>query len=98
VADAMTYCSRSICGADVDWYEFSVSTGFTATITFTDAVGDLDMEAYSAATVAWIAGSYSAGDMEVITQTGIAAGTYWVRVYGYAGAENPDYCVTVNTY
>jgi hypothetical protein len=99
IADAVTYCMRSICGtADVDWYEFTVSSGFTATITFTDALGDLDFEAYSAATVAWIDGSYGSTDMETITQTGLASGTFWVRVYGYSGATNPSYCITVNTY
>ena len=83
---------------DVDWYEFTVSSGFTATMTFTDAVGDLELEAYSGTTFAWLDGSYSASDMESITLTGLAAGPYYVRVYGYAGAENPSYCITVNTY
>lgn len=89
-------CDLSVCAADVDWLELPVTTGFTATLTFFQAEGDLDFEIYSATTLEYVTGSYSADDDESVTLSGLPAGTYWARVYGKSGAENPDYCFRVD--
>lgn len=92
------YCQVSVCSQDVDWFEFEVTSGFTATLTFHQAEGDLDMEIFSEHNNnAYITGSYSHDDDEAVTLNGVLAGTYWARVYGYQMAnENPDYCFRVD--
>jgi hypothetical protein len=90
------YCQLSACSGDVDWLEVTVPGDFEVTLSFLDAQGDLDLEVYSEATLAYVTGSYSMTDDEIATVTNIGSGTYWVRVYGAMGAENPDYCVQVD--
>ncbi len=97
VASGNDYCMLSICAGDVDWIGFSVAHGFTARISFHDAEGDLDLEIYSAQTLGYLTGSYTNADVESVTMSGLAAGTYWARVYGYQGASNPSYCFHVDT-
>lgn len=89
------YCGLSVCAGDFDWFEFDVGSSFTATITFFHAEGDLDLEIYSAQTNNYVNGSYSANDDETVTLN-VSPGTYWARVYGDLGAENPDYCFRVD--
>ncbi len=91
------YCSLSICSSDVDWRSFAVAHGFTATLTFDQGQGDLDLEIYSAQTLNYVDGSYSHTNDESITLSGLASGTYWARIYGYQGNTNPDYCFRVDT-
>jgi hypothetical protein len=91
------YCDLSVCTSDFDWFEFTVGTSFTATLTFLQAEGDLELEIYSEATGNYVTGSYSAADGESVTLTGLAPGSsYWARVYGDGGDENPDYCIRVD--
>lgn len=97
VASGADYCMLSVCAADVDWLKFTVAHGFTAEITFQNGQGDLDLEIYSAQTLAYITGSYTNADTESVTLSGLSAGTYWARVYGYQGATNPSYCFHVDT-
>ena len=92
VTPGITYCGLSICTGDVDWLEFPVTSSLTATITFTHALGDLELEIYSAATLDYVDGSYSGDDDETVTLTGLSPGTYWARVYGAGGDKNPAYC------
>ena len=94
----MLYCSLSICSGDADWLGFSVVSGLDATITFSDALGDLELEIYSASTLAWVDGSYSGTDDENVFVTGLSSGTYWARIIPAAGMENPSYCFVVNTF
>ena len=98
MSDGVTYCGLSICTGDVDWFEFSVTSGFEADITFLDAYGDLELEIYSAQTLSFVDGSYSSNDEESVSKFGLSPGTYWARVYGASGAENSDYCFLVTTY
>lgn len=86
------YCDLSVCAGDFDWLEFDVNGTTTATITFLQAQGDLELEIYSATTINYVTGSYSADDDESVTLSGLPAGPYWARIYGDAGAENPAYC------
>lgn len=96
LANATDYCDLSICSSDVDWLEFDVTSSFTAKVTFARGQGDLDMEIYSAQTFAFVNGSYSSDDDEMVTLSGLAPGSYWARVYGKGGATNPDYCFRVD--
>jgi len=91
------YCDLSVCAGDFDWLEFEIVSGFTATIEFNQAEGDLDLEIYSGITGQYVNGSYSADDDETVTLSGLPAGTYWARVYGDGTmVENPDYCFRVD--
>lgn len=92
VAFGVDYCDLSVCTTDVDWLELEVNDGFTATLTFFQLEGNLDLEIYSGITGDYVTGSYSNDDDESVTLSGLAAGTYWARIYGKMGAENPDYC------
>lgn len=96
VADATDYCDLSVCSGDVDWFEFSVQSAFTATITFKQGQGDLDLEIYNAQTINYVTGSYSANDDESVMLSGLPAGDYWARVYGKSMSTNPDYCFRVD--
>lgn len=96
VSKGVDHCNLSICAGDVDWLEFSVTSSLTATITFVHAQGDLELEIYSAQTLNYVDGSYGNGNSETVTLSGLSAGTYWARVYGAGGNENPDYCFHVD--
>jgi Bacterial pre-peptidase C-terminal domain len=96
VASGTDYCDLSICAGDYDWFEFNVVNGFTATATFHEGQGDLDLEIYNGQTLAYVTGSYSSDDNESVSIS-VSAGTYWARVYGKGGAVNPDYCFRVDT-
>ena len=43
-----------------------------------------------------ISSSTGVGNREQISLAGLAAGNYLARVYGYSGAANPNYTLTVN--
>ena len=97
VTSGTDYCNLSICSGDVDWLAFTVAHGFTAKISFIDAIGDIDLEIYSAQTIDYVTGSYGSGDDETVTLSGLSSGTYWARIYGPSAAENPSYCFRVDT-
>lgn len=92
---ATDYCDLSVCATDFDWLEFSVSGTTTATITFAQLQGDLDLEIYSALTGDYVTGSYSTNDDEQVTLSGQPSGRYWARIYGKNGAQNFYYCFRV---
>jgi hypothetical protein len=82
-----------------DWYRFYLPSTGTASdfvrIEFVHALGDLDMTLLNAAgsTVGVANGS---GDAETIGLNNRPAGYYDLRVYGYSGATNPDYTLTID--
>ena len=85
---------------DPDVLTFTAAAGddLTATLTFTHTDGDLDLALYSATgtpatPVAHITTADSRTDNETITATNLAAGTYYLEIYGYQGASN-TYTVT----
>jgi subtilisin-like proprotein convertase family protein len=82
---------------DDDWYAITLlSAGsLTVRIDFTHSAGDLDMVLEDASGNA-IARSESTSDSETVTKSGLAAGTYYVHVYGYQGAQGA-YSMTVST-
>ncbi|MBM4050506.1 MAG: hypothetical protein FJ279_35880, partial [Planctomycetes bacterium] len=77
-----------------DWFKFWLPRqgmpGDEVRIDFTHALGDLDMALYDAIGTR-VSGSTSVLDFEAISLQGLSAGWYYVNVYGYHGATNPDY-------
>jgi hypothetical protein len=80
---------------DIDYYKFVITTGGTATITLTTLPGDYDIRLYSSNGTTQLAISQNGGTTsETISRT-FTAGTYFVRVYGYAGANSSTACYTL---
>ncbi|MFN5990091.1 MAG: pre-peptidase C-terminal domain-containing protein, partial [Dolichospermum sp.] len=89
----------SITSGDQDWFKFRLGTtgseGNFLKIAFTHSLGDVDVKLYNASNVE-IASSTEVGDEEEISLQGLAAGDYFVQVYGYSNATNPNYSLTIN--
>ncbi len=80
---------------DNDYYRFVITTGGTATITLTTLPFDFDIRLYSSDGTTQLAISQAGGTTsETITRT-YTAGTYYVRVYGYNGANSATLCYTL---
>jgi hypothetical protein len=83
----------------VDWYRFTtVAAGTTSnsvSISFLNSQGNLQLALYTA-TGALITASTGTGNSESVSLSGLAAGTYFVDVYGNGGAQNPNYSLTIN--
>jgi hypothetical protein len=83
-----------ICGGLSDWFVIeSDGTPWLVTITFSNAAGDLDLKLYDA-NVAEIASSASVDNAESV-RLPAEAGTYYVEVKPYNGAEN-SYSITID--
>lgn len=84
---------------DVDWFQFTTLAeggGEDAvSILFASADGDLDLAVYNAA-AQLVAASQSTGDSEAVSLSGLAAGMYYIYVYGFEGAVNPSYNLVVD--
>jgi hypothetical protein len=82
-----------------DWYKFTTngvgSSTNAVSIAFTHTNGDLDLQLYNSAGTR-LATSEGTTGSERISLSNRPAGTYFVRVYGYNGAKNPQYSLTVN--
>ncbi len=91
--------SNLVMADSADWFRFTTSgTGTSSSyvaISFTHAQGDLDMELVNSSG-AVLARSNGVTNSESISLNGLAAGTYYVRVYGYNGARNPNYTLDVS--
>jgi trimeric autotransporter adhesin len=80
---------------DNDYYRFVITTGGTATITLTTLPFDYDIRLYSSNGTTQLAISQNGGTTaETISRT-YTAGTYYVRVYGYNGANSATLCYTL---
>jgi hypothetical protein len=93
-----TYTALSIDAAnDDDYYSIVplVSGSMTVRLAFTHAQGDVDLRAFNAARNQ-LAISESTGNSEQVTSTVTAGQTYYIRVYGYSGATNPNYSMTID--
>jgi hypothetical protein len=75
---------------DEDYYAVEVDAGqsLTASIEFSDAVGDLDMTV-SGPDRDRLEGSYSVSDSERVEITAVESGTYYIEVNGYSGDTAP---------
>ncbi len=71
-----------------------VSTSYVS-IDFSNAQGNLNLALYNA-NGTLLRTSAGFVDDERITLNGLGSGAYYVRIYGYAGARNPSYSLTID--
>ncbi|MFM6089603.1 MAG: pre-peptidase C-terminal domain-containing protein, partial [Dolichospermum sp.] len=85
--------------SDQDWFQFTIANAGRESdyvrIEFTHSLGDVDFKLYDLNGIE-VGSSTSVDDAEEISLDGLAAGTYRVNIYGYNGAVNPDYTLTIN--
>jgi hypothetical protein len=79
---------------DVDHYRFVITTGGTITITLTTLPADYDVKLLNSAGTQVAISQNGSTSSETINYTA-AAGTYYVQVYGYSGANNASTCYTL---
>lgn len=90
------YNELSVQAGDDDWYRFSLATagrvGDVALIDFVHALGDIDLQLYNATGTAILRSAAGVANREEINLSGLAAGSYLLRVYGYnSSVSNPNY-------
>ncbi|MCC7334509.1 MAG: pre-peptidase C-terminal domain-containing protein [Pirellulaceae bacterium] len=82
-----------------DWYRFTMNGQGTSSnyvgVSFQHAAGDLDLEVYNSSGRR-LGLSNGVTNSEVVSLSGLGAGTYFVHVYGYRGVTNPNYSLTVS--
>ena len=78
---------------DADWFKFTtISPNTNLQITLSNLPADYDMRLYRS-NLRTLATSQNTGTTsEVINRNTSSAATYYVRVYGYNGANNPSQC------
>jgi hypothetical protein len=80
---------------DVDYYKFVINTGGTATITLSTLPADYDVKLFSSNGTTQLAISQNGSTTsETISRT-YTAGTYYIQVYGYNGANSATSCYTL---
>jgi hypothetical protein len=81
-----------------DWFRFTTSatgtTTNTVSISFSNTQGNLQLALYNSSG-AQIGSSLGTGNTETVSLNGLAAGTYYVDVFGASGAFNPNYSLTI---
>ena len=81
-----------------DWYKFTINAAGASTsyvgISFQNTSGDLDIELFDSSGRR-LGISQGVTDSETIALAGLAAGSYTIHVYGYHGASNPSYTLTI---
>jgi hypothetical protein len=80
--------------ADIDHYRFVITTGGTITITLSTLPADYDVRLLNSAGTQVAISQAGGTTSETISYTA-AAGTYFVQVYGYSGANNATSCYTL---
>ena len=84
---------------DVDFLKFNLASPGEATsdivVSFDPALGDVDAQLLDASGRR-LATAAGVDAEERLSLAGRPAGTYYLRVYGYRGAANPDYAVRFN--
>jgi len=82
-----------------DWFKFKMNAAGASSdyvrIQFTHTRGDLDLELYNASG-RLLSRSQGVTNSEQLSLKNLAAGTYYIRVYGYRGAHNPSYSLTID--
>lgn len=82
-----------------DYYRFTLpvaaAAGSSITLGFAGSQGDLDLKLLNSRG-AVLRSSAGEGNQETIDISGLVAGTYSIDVYGYGGAFNPSYQLTLN--
>jgi hypothetical protein len=91
--------SNLIMADSADWFRFTTSaTGTTSSsvsISFSNSQGNLQLALYNSSGTQ-VGSSLTSNNSETITLNGLAAGTYYVDVFGQSGATNPNYSLTIN--
>ena len=94
----VTNLSINESGVD-EWFKFGTSAAGgvadSVRIDFTSAQGALGLELDDASGTVLYSSS-GPTDFQQISLSGLAAGTYYIRVFGIGGATNPDYTLTIN--
>jgi Pregnancy-associated plasma protein-A/Secretion system C-terminal sorting domain/Bacterial pre-peptidase C-terminal domain/Fibronectin type III domain len=81
---------------DKDWFKFTLASTANLNITLTNLPGDFDLVLYNSAGTE-IARSENGGTTsEAIAYNNAAAGTYYVQVFGYNGANSSTVCYNLN--
>ena len=82
-----------------DWFRFTMNgPGRSAdyvSMAFRQALGDLDLAVHDS-NGRVVRYSNGTGDGERVSLLGLGAGTYYVRIYGYAGASNASYSLDIS--
>lgn len=98
ISGSLTLENLIITSGDSDWYEFTVTqpgqAGDAVSLAFDHNLGDVDLAIYNGAG-SYVGGSFGVDNNELFSLAGLAAGTYYAHVYGYAGASNPNYTLTI---
>ena len=90
--------SSLVMADSADWFRFTTSATGTSTstvsISFLNSQGNLQLALYNSSGVQ-VGSSSGTGNSESVSLNGLAAGTYYVDVFGASGATNPNYSLTV---
>ena len=91
--------SSLVMADSADWFRFTTSatgtSSSTVSLSFLNSQGNLQLALYNASGVQ-LALSSGTGNSESVSLNGLAAGTYYVDVFGASGATNPNYSLTIN--
>ncbi|MFT3883703.1 MAG: proprotein convertase P-domain-containing protein [Gemmatales bacterium] len=101
VSGTQTWSNLSIhTSTDVDWYQFTtLATGTNANsvqIDFTNTSGNLSLYLYNSSGTL-LGSSTGTTNQEKISLSGLAAGSYYIKVTGVSGSTNSNYSLTTNT-
>ena len=77
--------------ADKDVYKFTITNGGTITISLTNLPADYDIKLFNGSQTQVAVSQSSGTTSEAINYTALS-GTYYVRVYGYNGANSSSVC------
>jgi hypothetical protein len=82
-----------------DWYKFTITSaakpGDFVSISFLNSQGNLQLAIYSS--YGYVMGaSEGTGNTEAVTLNLLQPGTYYAKVYGASGAQNPSYSLTIS--
>jgi hypothetical protein len=80
---------------DNDYYRFVITTGGTATITLSTLPADYDLVLYSSNGTTQLAISENGSTTSESISRTYTAGTYFVRVFGWNGANSSTVCYTL---
>ncbi len=82
-------------GTDKDWYKFTLSATSNLTITLSTLPADYDIIFYNSAGTEIKRSELGSTSTETISNTNTAAGTYYLQIFGYNGANSTS-CYTLN--
>ncbi len=92
ISTNVTYNAGIGSSTDQDYYKFTISAKSNVVITLQNLPKDYDLQLLNSSG-SYLTGSSNGGtSSETITQNGLAAGTYYVRVYGYSGNFDLSTC------